>query len=81
MDELQLQDLKNIDAADPGYDNTLVNSQRDLPAVDVQKKASPAIHEVSTVVRPPASGRDIRRPMMDVGGKVLLALRAVADTR
>lgn len=46
MDELQLHDLKNMEAA-----------------VDVKQKAKPARHEVAMDVSPPASGRDINKPI------------------
>jgi len=70
MDELQLQLLKNMDAADPDC-LSLVFRRRgptdaDLPAVEVQQKARPAIHDVPTVPATPAKGRENKRPMVDV---------------
>ena len=37
-----------------------------LPAVEVQQKASPAKHEEAIELIPVAKGRESRRPMMDV---------------
>ena len=37
--------------------------RRPSPAVEVQKNARPARHDVAMLVRPPASGNDSRRPM------------------
>jgi len=69
IDELQLQDLKNMDAVT--YDQTgatLVVDWFDRPAVDVQKNANPAKQDVAMDVSPPAMGKDMRRPMVVVVG-------------
>ena len=39
---------------------------RTSPAVEVQKNARPAMHDVAMVDRPPASGNDSRTPMAAV---------------
>jgi hypothetical protein len=66
MEELQLHDLKNMDADDP---QSAAKQNRDfrkhLPAVDVQKNARPARHEVPIELAMPAMGRDSNRPMAE----------------
>jgi len=66
MDELQLQDLKNMEAnkTETIKTNTIrVESANCLPAVDVQQNASPPMHDVAMVPKPPASGSDSSRPI------------------
>jgi hypothetical protein len=64
MDELQLHDLKNIEAGHPCKLNRHEVNTFSLPAVDVKQKARPAKHDVAIVPRPPASGKLSRRPIL-----------------
>lgn len=75
MDELQLHDLKNIDAGQRTqlarsmiHSVSISHTQAHLPAVDVKQNASPAIHDDPTEPNKPASGRDSRTPMGGYGG-------------
>jgi hypothetical protein len=65
MEELQLQDLKNMEAVGPSQSNwSKVGRLGSLPAVEVKQKANPAKHDVAMVPRPPASGKLSRRPIV-----------------
>ena len=64
MDELQLHDLKNIEAGSR-HQRGKTWRVKNEPALEVKQKARPARHEVATEVSPPTSGSDIRRPMFD----------------
>lgn len=64
MDELQLHDLKNMEAGSRRQRDPTWRVSNE-PALEVKQKARPAIQEVATEVSPPASGRDISRPMFD----------------
>ena len=66
IEELQLHDLQNIEAA-ANVRRQLLGFEdlpRCLPAVDVKQNARPATHEDAMVVRPPANGRDTRAPIV-----------------
>lgn len=63
MDELQLHDLKNMEAGSRRQRGQTWRV-RNSPALEVKQKARPARQEVATEVSPPTSGRDIRRPML-----------------
>ena len=65
IDELQLHDLKNMEAGEHGQGGKRRRASNE-PALEVKQKARPARHEVAMEVRPPASGRDINRPMLQM---------------
>jgi hypothetical protein len=69
MDELQLHDLKNIEADSDWLSCQPGDRRNSLPAVDVKQKARPAKHDVAIVPRPPARGKLSRRPIV-VAGKM-----------
>lgn len=65
IDELQLHDLKNMDAADVISLKLRIKGEHGLPAVEVKQNARPARHDVAIDVSPPARGRDRSRPMVE----------------
>lgn len=71
MDELQLHDLKNIDAGNswPCKLRTRLRYPvvNNLPAVEVKQNAMPAMHDDPTVPKTPARGTESRAPIVEEG--------------
>jgi hypothetical protein len=65
MEELQLQDLKNMEAAELVIWTGLQVGAGNVPAVEVKQKAKPAKHEVAIVPSDPASGNESNSPIAD----------------
>ena len=66
IDELQLHDLQNMDAATISRSAlcTISGVCYDSPAVDVKQKASPARHDDATVPKTPAKGKESSIPIL-----------------
>ena len=65
MEELQLHDLKNMDAIKSGHSvrQPIYTSTSYSPAVEVKQNANPARHDDAIVPSVPASGIDKSTPI------------------
>lgn len=64
MDELQLHDLKNMDATYQKFNMDAPLAMCYSPAVEVKQNAMPAMDDVTTVPRMPVKGSDSRIPIL-----------------
>ena len=63
MDELQLKDLQNIEAGGSQWWRC-GGTRKDIPAVEVKQKATPARRDEPTVPKSPAKGRVSSAPIV-----------------
>jgi len=72
MEELQLHDLKNMEAALGVQYLAKQQMCGDVPAVEVKQNASPPMHDVATVPNRPANGMESKAPIVmlsECGGR------------